>query len=454
MQELRDDKDEIALLSILECIAAVLRTDEEYISQSKGRRTETESTAARALAMLETKYDAVEQRDRLCARHSLEWAIRLENPAHQFRQIATALRIERRLVGHAAALVAEAMSRNFIVPQKRDRLPHGGRILVPMGPSPTERGLRAWLLRDPLSKPIAVYGSLELGRSPSSHIVLMSEPVSRRHAQVWPEGEKVFIKDLGSTNGTFVNDQQVQSEARLLKTGDEIKIGDDLLRLEMIDVQDILGSGLSTPQWFERHHGVQGHFVFWDYLKFAWHEASSKGTRLSFMFIQLDDFEELKTIFGDRTAERFLDELKSRLLAHFPIRICLTRLKGSLFGLLVDHMDKDELLSTAEGFLSLSHARPFNLQYQSSPPVPETPSGTQRAQAQRLSRPLLRAVCGDMYDLPLALWDEERSKCLVDAFERYLEQIAQSGAELARAEYQELLQLVVLPEAVKSTRRA
>jgi len=47
--------------------------------------------------------------------------------------------------------------------------------------------------------------------------------VSRRHAAIEMYGEKVVVKDLGSTNGTFVN--QLGVKLSYLKDGDELQTG-------------------------------------------------------------------------------------------------------------------------------------------------------------------------------------------------------------------------------------
>ena len=63
-----------------------------------------------------------------------------------------------------------------------------------------------------------------IGRAEDCQLRPQSDLVSRHHcAIVLAEGE-VSIKDLGSRNGTFVNDQRVEAE-RVLKTGDKLKVG-------------------------------------------------------------------------------------------------------------------------------------------------------------------------------------------------------------------------------------
>jgi pSer/pThr/pTyr-binding forkhead associated (FHA) protein len=55
--------------------------------------------------------------------------------------------------------------------------------------------------------------------------------VSRRHAEIVRAGDRVVVEDLGSTNGTFVNDSPVTGE-RELASGDEVRFGAARLRYE------------------------------------------------------------------------------------------------------------------------------------------------------------------------------------------------------------------------------
>ena len=72
---------------------------------------------------------------------------------------------------------------------------------------------------------------LTIGRLPECGIMLADPNVSRRHAQLRREGEKVFLVDLGSTNGTRVNGATVREHP--LSPGDEITIGTTILRYEI-----------------------------------------------------------------------------------------------------------------------------------------------------------------------------------------------------------------------------
>ena len=55
--------------------------------------------------------------------------------------------------------------------------------------------------------------------------------VSRRHARIWREGESFMVEDLGSVNGTVVNDliRLEPRQPRALDSGDRIKMGETTL---------------------------------------------------------------------------------------------------------------------------------------------------------------------------------------------------------------------------------
>jgi pSer/pThr/pTyr-binding forkhead associated (FHA) protein len=67
--------------------------------------------------------------------------------------------------------------------------------------------------------------TMTIGRAVESEIVITSKRVSREHARLRREGWRVILHDLGSTNGTFLNDERVLAPVEL-HDSDRIKIGD------------------------------------------------------------------------------------------------------------------------------------------------------------------------------------------------------------------------------------
>jgi len=64
---------------------------------------------------------------------------------------------------------------------------------------------------------------LRIGRLAANEITLADSNISRQHAEVVPVEDGYEIIDLGSTNGTLVNDERIHS--RLLAEGDRITLG-------------------------------------------------------------------------------------------------------------------------------------------------------------------------------------------------------------------------------------
>jgi pSer/pThr/pTyr-binding forkhead associated (FHA) protein len=72
---------------------------------------------------------------------------------------------------------------------------------------------------------------VDIGREPSLPLHLDDDTqVSRRHARIAVQGGQVVVEDLGSTNGTYVNDQPISSP-RALNPGDRVRVGLTVLEL-------------------------------------------------------------------------------------------------------------------------------------------------------------------------------------------------------------------------------
>ena len=67
-----------------------------------------------------------------------------------------------------------------------------------------------------------------LGRSTDNNLVVADSPVSRRHAQLELHDNRWFVRDLESSNGTFLNRQPLKG-AQLLNSGDLISLGETIL---------------------------------------------------------------------------------------------------------------------------------------------------------------------------------------------------------------------------------
>jgi len=122
---------------------------------------------------------------------------------------------------------------SLVIPPPLDHEePAPTRVQSPTGTIRVRRGTTAFIVSPILGEPIAIARgqSLSIGRSPSSSVFFPVQAVSRRHAEMSWTGQELVLRDLDSTNGTFVNGQPVTRA--LVQDGDRVLIGPFELRIQ------------------------------------------------------------------------------------------------------------------------------------------------------------------------------------------------------------------------------
>lgn len=69
-----------------------------------------------------------------------------------------------------------------------------------------------------------------MGRSPDCTVPLEDDYASGRHARLFPQGSRWFLEDLGSTNGTYIDEQRL-TRAVAVETGRPFRVGKSVLEL-------------------------------------------------------------------------------------------------------------------------------------------------------------------------------------------------------------------------------
>lgn len=90
-----------------------------------------------------------------------------------------------------------------------------------------------------------------VGRGGECDLVLPERQVSREHIRIYKEGDKFYLTDLDSKNGTWVNEIQLQNDTTQLHDGDEINIA---MAVRMLFV----GSESTVPLVLEKMQAQKG----------------------------------------------------------------------------------------------------------------------------------------------------------------------------------------------------
>lgn len=187
---------------------------------------------------------------------------------------------------------------------------------------------------------------VELGRDASCGLVVTSDGVSRKHARVQMIFELYFVSDLGSTNGTFVNDEPATMAQ--LKDGDQIRMGGAVvkfvtnhLELEYSQVAhdrattDVL-TGAATKQQFVVA------------LDKALEHAQRSGEPLSLALLDLDHFSHINDAIGHGGGDAVLAGVASAINAALPPGAGLYRVGGEEFAILLPGNLRSDALAAAE----------------------------------------------------------------------------------------------------------
>lgn len=120
----------------------------------------------------------------------------------------------------------------------------GARTAAWTGPRPAEAAARTVPVRGKAPRTVVVTNErgakvesrplsdapIQIGRAEACQIRLGDTYVSQFHARVYPRDGAWFVEDLGSTNGTYLNQRRITSPAEL-RAGDRLRVGKTTLEL-------------------------------------------------------------------------------------------------------------------------------------------------------------------------------------------------------------------------------
>lgn len=95
-----------------------------------------------------------------------------------------------------------------------------------------------------------------VGRSDANTLVIRDESISSRHCEILVYGTEVIVRDLGSSNGTFVNAACLRNQQSVVKSGQILRIGSVEARIE-IDASDRLDHHTDVTAVFTHARAVR-----------------------------------------------------------------------------------------------------------------------------------------------------------------------------------------------------
>jgi two-component system, cell cycle response regulator len=173
-------------------------------------------------------------------------------------------------------------------------------------------------------------GEQVLGRSPDCAISLDDESVSRRHALVVTRGGGHTLEDLGSTNGSFVNDRRV--ERCRLENGDILRVGGVILKfLSGIDIEAAYHEEIYRLTILDGLTQVHNKRYFLEFLEREVSRASRHETCLALVLFDIDHFKQVNDTHGHLAGDSVLKEIARRLRPRIRREDLLARYGGEEF---------------------------------------------------------------------------------------------------------------------------
>lgn len=180
--------------------------------------------------------------------------------------------------------------------------------------------------------------TLVLGRSSKCDVQIDQESVSRAHSKIMNQGKTIRIRDLGSTNGTYVNDEQI--EERTLADGDLIKIGRTIFKflsggnIERAYHEEIyrLTTVDGLTQIFNKRY-------FMESLEREIARSSRYRREMTLVMFDIDHFKQINDTYGHLAGDQVLKSLASTIKAKIRREDLFARYGGEEFAIVLPEID-------------------------------------------------------------------------------------------------------------------
>lgn len=200
-----------------------------------------------------------------------------------------------------------------------------------------------------------------IGRSSDADIALNDPSISRYHAEIVQDGGAAVLCDLGSTNGTFLEDQRISRHQ--LSDGDRVRLGATLVvRFDHLDeVEQRMQTELYEGSVRDALTGVFNRKVFNEQLKREFSFSQRYGTPLSLVMIDVDHFKSVNDQHGHPVGDEVLMGIAERVIPTVRLEDCFARYGGEEFVVLLRNAGAHAATEFAERLRNLIAGKAFSV---------------------------------------------------------------------------------------------
>ena len=197
--------------------------------------------------------------------------------------------------------------------------------------------------RYPLSDDVTV-----VGRSADVQVCISEASVSRQHARFITVGTATEIEDLGSSNGTFVNDMRTTSRVTL-RDGDMIRLGTILLKYFAHDnVESMMADKIYRMATIDAGTQIFNKQYLLDTLESEFKFCHTYGRPLSVIYYDLDFFKKVNDTYGHNAGDFILKESANLVKSFTRKDDVLGRFGGEEFVVVLPNTEQKTAAELAE----------------------------------------------------------------------------------------------------------
>jgi two-component system cell cycle response regulator len=177
-----------------------------------------------------------------------------------------------------------------------------------------------------------------VGRDASADIAVSDQSISRKHARVTQVDGKVLLSDLGSSNGTFVNDKKLEpGSSVVLAKEDMIKLGNSIFKYLPAGELEILFYGnLGLAAHTDPMTRIYNKGYLTEALEAEFKRAKALHNELSLIFMDIDHFKRVNDKFGHDAGDYVLKEFTALIrTGHLRPKDIFARYGGEEFVVLL-----------------------------------------------------------------------------------------------------------------------